>query len=52
MKNIKTTIIALLLLTGASFGLASCEEDQVLPADITISPSGDGGGMEDEGQFD
>lgn len=52
MKNLKTTIIALFLIFGAAFSLSSCEEEQVLPADITISPSGDGTGMEDDGQFD
>jgi hypothetical protein len=53
MKNIKTTVIALLLLSGAAFALSSCEEEQVLPSTvIEITGSADGGGMEDDGQFD
>lgn len=49
MKNFKTIFIALLIASSATFGLSSCEEEQVLPT--TISPSGDGIGMEDDGQF-
>jgi hypothetical protein len=52
MKDLKTTIIALLLVSGAAFGLSSCEEEQVLPSTIEIRGSADGGGMEDDGQFD
>jgi hypothetical protein len=50
MKKIKTAIIAFLLLAGTVLTFSSCEEEQVLPS--TISPSGDGIGMEDDGQFD
>ena len=52
MKNFKTIIIALFLLTGSSFVLSSCEEEPVLPTDIDIRPSGDGTGMEDDEQWD
>ena len=53
MKNLKTTIIALLLLSGTAFALSSCEEEPVLPvSDIEIRPSGDGTGMEDDEQWD
>jgi hypothetical protein len=50
MRYFKTIVITLLITSGAAFGLTSCEEEHVLPT--TISPSGDGGGMEDDGQFD
>lgn len=53
MKNIKATIIALFLLPGISFGLFSCEEEQILPSTvIEVRGAADGTGMEDDGQFD